>query len=177
IDELVVMLMNDRERDQRRNDRGQRIQADARDERSLAALRSRIDLHPDLRHEAVADPRNGLDEHRLLRAVVEHDAQAAEPGVEHDAQAVERYVEAVIEVDGRVRPQARPDLVARYQPARFFEQQDEELERLTSQPENLPLARQTHRGSRELEFAELQYRRHGSRIVAETLARDSREDD
>src|SRR5262249_45581770 len=160
------MLMNDRERDQRRNDRGQRIQADARDERSLAALRPRINLRPDIRHEAVADPRNGLDEHRLLRAVVEH-----------DAQAVERDVEAVIEVDGRVRPQARPDLVARYQPARFFEQQDEELERLTSQPANLPLARQTHRGSRELEFAELQYRRHGSRIVAETLARDSREDD
>src|SRR5262245_3485953 len=130
IDELVVMLVDDGQRDQRCDDRGQRVQTDAGGNRAPANGARTIDRGVNFSDESVPDAWNRLDESRLLSTVAER-----------RPQPVECNVEAVIEVDGGIGPQPRPDLLARHDPAWLVEQQHEQPQRLAAQAHGLAAAR------------------------------------
>src|SRR5206468_36189 len=121
------------------------------------APRPHVQVSPHLRDETVPDARNGLDEDRLFPAVSQH-----------GAQAIERDVETVIEVDRRIRPQPRADLVARHEAPGVFEQQDQEREWLTAEAKGLSPASQAPRGVRKLERCELRHHWRSPRIVTES---------
>jgi hypothetical protein len=94
-----------------------------------------------------------------MRGTVSTNPRLLSAVAERRAQPVECDVEAVIEVDSRIGPQQRPDLLARYDPAWLIEQQHEQPQRLAAQAHGLAAARQPERRGRERTICEREH--HG----------------